>query len=115
MVVAVGALCCGGFALAMAGVAVFVVMRKKNSEQTDAAAGPESGGATLGEIEAMDDHTASDAPPAPSLPAQADEAETTSPMDSPAPEAPAEDALPPRRTAQTIIAFDDDFEDEDDD
>ena len=56
LMLVVGALCCGGLALAIAGAGVFVVMRKKSGGETSAGSeGVASSGATLGEIQAMDD------------------------------------------------------------
>ena len=106
--------CCGGVGFTVLGVVALVMLRKK-SDVEDGGQAVASGVVALGEIQAMDDPTASDAPPPPNLGEQPGEGETTSPMDTPAPPPPVEESPVPRRVAQTIIAFDDDFDDEDDD
>jgi hypothetical protein len=113
---AVGLVCCGGMGLAVLGVVAFLVLRKKKgADAGKQSTAPFGGAAVLGEIQVMDDPTASDAPPPPKLGAQPAEGETTSPMETPAPPSPVEESPAPRRAAQTIIAFDDDFDDEEDD
>ena len=113
---AVGLVCCGGVGLAVMGVAAFLIMRtKKGGDQSVPVVMAPADVAALGEIQVMDDPTASDAPPPPNLSEQPGEGETTSPMETPAPPSPVEETSVPRRAAQTIIAFDDDFDDEDDD
>ncbi len=113
---AVGLVCCGGVGLAVVGVVAFLMMRNKKGVSVGAPVATASADvAALGEIQVMDDPTASDAPPPPNLGEQPGEGETTSPMDTPVPPSPVEETPVPRRVAPTIIAFDDDFDDEDDD